>query len=115
MRWRRFLTCRWMSFTTSFARRRTACYEARSERVHPGLDDKVLTAWNGMMMKAFAECGSHLNRPDWVAAAEANAEFLLSNMVVDGRLLRTWRDGSAKISGYLEDYAFFVDGLNLVV
>ena len=86
-------------------------YEARSERVHPGLDDKVLTAWNGMMMKAFAECGSHLNRPDWVAAAEANAEFLLSNMVVDGRLLRTWRDGSAKISGYLEDYAFLVDGL----
>ena len=63
------------------------------------------------MMKAFAECGAHLNRPDWIAAAEANAEFILENLVVDGRLLRSWRDGSAKIFGYLEDYAFLVDGL----
>ena len=86
-------------------------YGVRSKRVHPGLDDKVLTGWNGLMMKAFAECGAHFNRPDWIAAAEANAEFLLNNLVVDGRLLRTWRDGSAKIFGYLEDYAFLVDGL----
>ena len=86
-------------------------YRERSKRVHPGLDDKVLTGWNGLMMKAFAECGAHLNRPDWVAAAEKNAEFLLNNLVVDGRLLRTWRDGRAKIFGYLEDYAFLVDGL----
>ena len=86
-------------------------YRERSKRVHPGLDDKVLTGWNGLMMKAFAECGAHFNRPDWIAAAEANAEFILENLVVDGRLLRTWRDGSAKIFGYLEDYAFLVDGL----
>ena len=86
-------------------------YRVRSERVHPGLDDKVLTGWNGLMMKAFAECGAHLNRPDWIAAAEKNADFLLTNMVVDGRLLRTWRGGQAKISGYLEDHAFLVDGL----
>ena len=86
-------------------------YRERSKRVHPGLDDKVLTGWNGLMMKAFAECGAHFNRPDWVAAAEANAEFILENLVDDGRLLRTWRDGSAKIFGYLEDYAFLVDGL----
>ena len=52
-------------------------YRERSKRVHPGLDDKVLTGWNGLMMKAFAECGAHLNRPDWIAAAEANAEFIL--------------------------------------
>ena len=71
----------------------------------------MLTGWNGLMMKAFAECGAHFNRPDWVAAAEANAEFILENLVDDGRLLRTWRDGSAKIFGYLEDYAFLVDGL----
>ena len=86
-------------------------YNVRSARVHPGLDDKVLTGWNGLMMKAFAECGAHLNRPDWVAAAEKNAEFILGNLVEDGRLLRTWRDGQAKIFGYLEDYAFLVDGL----
>ena len=86
-------------------------YRVRSERVHPGLDDKVLTGWNGLMLKAFAECGAHLDRPDWIAAAEKNAEFLLDNLVEDGRLLRTWRDGSAKIPGYLEDHAFLVDGL----
>ena len=86
-------------------------YRERSKRVHPGLDDKVLTGWNGLMMKAFAECGAHFNRPDWIAAAEANAEFILKNLVDDGRLLRTWRDDSAKIFGYLEDYAFLVDGL----
>ena len=86
-------------------------YRVRSERVHPELDDKVLTGWNGLMMKAFADCGAHLNRPDWVAAAEKNAEFILGNLVEDGRLLRTWRDGQAKIFGYLEDYAFLVDGL----
>ena len=86
-------------------------YRVRSERVHPGLDDKVLTGWNGLMMKAFAECGAHLGRQDWIAAAEKNADFLLTNLVVDGRLLRTWRDGQAKIPGYLEDHAFLVDGL----
>ena len=86
-------------------------YRVRSKRVHPGMDDKVLTGWNGLMMKAFAECGAHLDRPDWIAAAEKNADFLLNNLVVDGRLLRTWRDGSAKIPGYLEDHAFLVDGL----
>ena len=113
MRWRRLLEpVDWTSFTTSL--REAAgppVPRARSKRVHPGLDDKVLTGWNGLMMKAFAECGAHLNRPDWIAAAEANAEFILENLVVDGRLLRSWRDGSAKIFGYLEDYAFLVDGL----
>ncbi len=86
-------------------------YQARAKRVRPSRDEKIITAWNAMMMKAFAECGAYLNRPEWVDAAIANAEFLLSNMVVNGRLLRTWKDGQAKLKAYLEDYALLADAL----
>ena len=85
--------------------------EARSERVAPGLDDKVLTAWNGLMMRAFAEAGGVLGRSDYVEKANQNAKFLLNDLVQEGRLLRTYRDGEAKLKGYLEDHAFLIDGL----
>ena len=84
---------------------------ARNERVAPGLDDKVLTSWNGLAMRAFAEAGGALGRPDYVEKANINAKFLLDNLVRDGRLLRTYRNGEAKLNGYLEDYAFLIDGL----
>ncbi len=85
----------------------------RTTRVAPGLDDKVLTAWNGLAMAAFAEAGSILNRPDYMAAARQNAEFISRQMVTpDGRLKRTWKEGgSPKVNGFLEDYAFLADGL----
>jgi hypothetical protein len=87
--------------------------EIRDERVWPGLDDKVLTAWNGLMMAAYAEAGRVLNRADYTNIAEENARFLDQVMrTEDGRLLRTWKTGSsAKLNGYLEDYAFLADGL----
>ena len=84
---------------------------ARSERVAPGLDDKVLTSWNGLAMRAFAEAGAALGRQDYVEKANINAKFLMDNLVRDGRLLRTYRNGEAKLNGYLEDYAFLIDGL----
>ena len=84
---------------------------ARSERVAPGLDDKVLTSWNGLAMRAFAEAGGALGRQDYVEKANMNAKFLLDSLVRDGRLLRTYRNGEAKLNGYLEDYAFLIDGL----
>ena len=84
---------------------------ARSERVAPGLDDKVLTSWNGLAMRAFAEAGAALGRQDYVEKANINAKFLLDSLVRDGRLLRTYRNGEAKLNGYLEDYAFLIDGL----
>ena len=84
---------------------------ARNERVAPGLDDKVLTSWNGLAMHAFAEAGGALGRPDYVEKANINAKFLLDSLVRDGRLLRTYRNGEAKLNGYLEDYAFLIDGL----
>jgi uncharacterized protein YyaL (SSP411 family) len=87
--------------------------ELREQRVWPGLDDKVLTAWNGLMMAAFAEAGRVLDRADYVRIAEENAQFLQETMIgEDGRLLRTWKAGSdAKYNGYLEDYANLADGL----
>ena len=99
---------------------RAKLYEARSKRVWPGLDDKVLTAWNALMLKAFAECGAALGVPEWIDAARKNAGFLLTNMRSEGRLRRTWKDigapgksgrPGARLNGYLEDYAMLTDAL----
>ena len=87
-------------------------YAAREQRVHPGLDDKILSAWNGMMLASLAEAARVLRRPDWHAAAMRNADFLLRHMRArDGRLLRTHKDGASHINGFLEDYANLCDGL----
>ena len=90
--------------------------EARNQRVKPGLDDKILTAWNGLMLAAFAEVGAILERQDFLDAAVHNADFVLTNLAQkqdngDLRLLRTYRNGQAKFNAYLEDYAFYADGL----
>ena len=92
---------------------RQTLYDIRARRVWPGLDDKVLTAWNGLMLAAFAEAGRALDRPDYTAVATRNAQFLYANLRRrDGRLLRSWRDGvGARYNAYLEDYAFLADGL----
>jgi uncharacterized protein len=90
---------------------RRTLLEARSRRIRPGLDDKVLASWNGLACRALAEAGRALPHPDYVAAARRNAEFLLGSMRRDGRLLRTWKGGQAKLKGYLEDYAMVAGAL----
>jgi uncharacterized protein YyaL (SSP411 family) len=86
--------------------------KARSERVRPGLDDKRLTAWNGLMISALAEAGAVLERADYLDAARGAAAFVLDEMrAEDGRLLRTYNAGEAKLNGYLEDYAFLLEAL----
>ncbi len=75
-------------------------------------DDKVLTSWNGLMIRALARGGEVLNRPDLIAAGERAARFVLTNMRdEEGRLLRTHRDKLSKLNAYLDDYAFVVSGL----
>ncbi|GAB4313660.1 MAG: thioredoxin domain-containing protein [Phototrophicales bacterium] len=86
-------------------------YAARTHRVHPGLDDKILTSWNGMMLASLAEAARVLQREDYAQAAIRCGDFLLENLIQDGRLLRTYKNGQSKYNAYLEDYANLIDGL----
>ena len=85
--------------------------ELRVKRIWPHLDDKVLTSWNGLMIGSLAYGGRHLNKKRYTAVAEKAADFILTSMRIDGRLLRTFREGEAKLNAYLDDYAFLADGL----
>lgn len=84
-------------------------YAARTGRTYPGLDDKILTSWNAMMLASLTEAAVAFDREDYRIAAERCGEFLLENMVQDGRLYRTYKNGQAKLNGYLEDYANMID------
>ncbi len=92
---------------------RRVLYEARSRRVWPTRDEKILTAWNGLVIDALAQAAAVLQSRAFAAAADRAADFLLRHMrSPDGRLLRTCRVGSpAKLNGYLEDYSFLINGL----
>ncbi len=91
---------------------RAALYEARSKRVWPGLDDKRLASWNALMIAALADAGAVLGRDDYLDAASTAAEFIWTRMRdAEGRLLRSWKDGEAKLNAYLEDHAFLLEAL----
>lgn len=97
--------------TEIIARSKQRLFDLREERIKPDRDEKILTAWNGLMLASFAEAGVILDRADYVEAARQNAEFVLTHLKHDGLLLRTWKDGVAKFNAYLEDYAFLIEGL----
>jgi hypothetical protein len=90
---------------------RRLLFDARTTRVHPGLDDKVLTEWNAMFGSSLAEAAAVTGRPDWAAAAVGVAEFLLAELrqAHTGRWLRSWKDGQARHLAYAGDYAWVVD------
>jgi uncharacterized protein YyaL (SSP411 family)/aryl-alcohol dehydrogenase-like predicted oxidoreductase len=91
---------------------RARLLEARARRVPPALDDKVLTAWNGLMISAFAEGARVLDEPAFLDAGRHAADFLLGSLRrADGGLLRSWRAGRAGTAAFLEDYAYFGDSL----
>jgi uncharacterized protein YyaL (SSP411 family) len=90
---------------------RQKLYNSRSKRVWPGRDEKVLTSWNGMMLRAFARAAWVFGDAHFAEVARTNARFVSDHLYRDGKLLRTWKDGQAKLNGYLEDYANFIDGL----
>ena len=85
---------------------------ARKKRVRPHQDDKVLTDWNGLMASSFALGGKILHEPRYIDAAKKSADFILTVLKTkDGRLLHRFRDNAAEIPGFLDDYAFFANGL----
>jgi uncharacterized protein YyaL (SSP411 family) len=90
---------------------RARLLEIRADRPQPGLDDKAIASWNGLTLAALAEAGRRLARADWVDEAGALGEFLLGPMSVDGRLVRSVRDGKASGPGFLDDYANVAHGL----
>jgi len=91
---------------------RAKVYEARRQRVPPGLDDKVLAAWNGLMIGAMAEGHRVLGDPRYLAGSTRAADFLLTTLRrTDGGLYRTYREGNAHLPAYLEDYAYLAEGL----
>jgi uncharacterized protein YyaL (SSP411 family) len=92
-------------------RSRQKLFTEREKRIKPDRDEKVLTAWNGLMLAAFAEAAAILDRDDYLQIARNNAAFLLANLQAEGLLLRTYKDGQAKLNGYQEDYAYLADAL----
>jgi hypothetical protein len=92
---------------------RMALLMVRDQRPRPSRDDKVITAWNGLMISAFARGARVLNEPRYLEAAARAAGFVQKKLYreTDGTLLRTYREGESKIDGFMDDYAFFIQGL----
>ncbi|MEX2302782.1 MAG: thioredoxin domain-containing protein [Bryobacterales bacterium] len=90
---------------------RQKLYEARQKRVRPGLDDKILCGWNGLMITALAKAAAVLDEPRYEEAAAQAAEFILGAMRQEGRLLASYGKGQARLKAYSTDYAFFIEGL----
>ncbi|MEK0360622.1 MAG: thioredoxin, partial [Nitrosopumilus sp.] len=85
--------------------------KVRSMRTRPGLDDKILVSWNSLMITAFAKGYRVTNDPKYLNAAKTCIAFIESNLFADDKLLRTYKNGTAKIDGYLEDYSYFINAL----
>ncbi|HET6659856.1 MAG TPA: thioredoxin domain-containing protein [Rubrobacter sp.] len=95
----------------SIAGIRAKLFAVREERVRPGRDEKILAAWNGLMLRSFALAARVTGREDYREAAIENATFIVEKLIEDGRIHRSYKDGRARFNGYLEDYAMVADGL----
>ncbi len=94
-----------------YADSRKKLLAARARRIRPGRDEKVLTAWNGLMIKGLAVAGRVLGQPDFLDAAQRAVDFIRARMWQDGRLRATYKDGRARLNAYLDDHAFVIEGL----
>ncbi len=86
-------------------------YEVRSKRPAPLRDEKILAAWNGLMISAYAQSALTLDEPRYTKVAERAADFVLTRLPTNGRLRRSYKDGEARHNAYLDDYAFLIAGL----
>lgn len=99
------------TITTRLAACHADLLAIRNTRPRPAADDKIITFWNALTLNAFAEAGRYLNRDDYLDAAIRNARFLLENLYIGDRWMRSWREGQAKHNAFLEDHASLITGL----
>ncbi|MEA3211219.1 MAG: uncharacterized protein QOE70_4276 [Chthoniobacter sp.] len=95
----------------SLAGSRQKLFEVRAKRPRPHLDDKVITAWNGLMISAFARAAQVLDAPEYLEAAQRSARFIRAQLWKDGALARSYRQGASAVAGFCDDYAFLIAGL----
>jgi len=95
----------------TLARARGKLLAAREARIRPGRDEKVLTAWNGLMIRGMAVAARHLQREDFADSAARALDFIRGRLWTDDRLKACWKDGRARFPAYLDDYAFMLDGV----
>lgn len=100
-----------LALQTAVSQAKSILYKARSKRVPPLLDTKIITSWNGLMITAFARAASAYGREDYAKTAAKAANFILTKMTRQGRLYRTFKDGRARHNAFLEDYSFLIAGL----
>jgi uncharacterized protein YyaL (SSP411 family) len=86
-------------------------FQKREARIRPGRDEKILTSWNGLMIKGMASVGRHLNEPQFIESAERALDFIHTHLWENARLLATSKDGRSHLNAYLDDYAFLIDGI----
>jgi hypothetical protein len=96
---------------TLLHRAREKCSAARSTRIRPGRDEKILTAWNALMIKGMAAAGRRLQNPRYIESAQRAVDFIREHLYLDGRLLASYKDDKAQLMAYLDDYAFMLDAL----
>jgi len=92
-------------------RARKILLKERMTRIAPARDEKQLTAWNALAIRGFAIAGRSLERPDLITAASKAVDFISENLIQDGRLLASYKDGKARFPAYLDDHAFLLDAL----
>ena len=93
------------------SRAKATVFEIREQRVKPFRDEKILTAWNGLMISGMVQAYTVLGDTEALDIVRQTLAFLQQHMLRDGRLLRTYKDGQAKLNAYLDDYAFLTAGL----
>jgi hypothetical protein len=97
--------------TAMLAASRQKLLAARDQRPRPHLDDKIITAWNGLMISAFARGAQVLGSPEYLASAQKAAHFIREQLWKDGSLLRSYRQGASEVGGFCDDYASLIQGL----